>query len=105
VPSAFHDEWTWADLRTGAEALDTLGYLKLRYYEKWLGCITEFFIDNGYVSEDELAARAAELTEPSASAVGDPEWHAGTKAFTFERLMDLVGTESMMGVALAGPGT
>ncbi|MDT7756526.1 MAG: nitrile hydratase subunit beta [Mycobacterium sp.] len=71
VPSAFHDEWTWADLRTGAEALNPLDYFKFRYYEKWLGGITKFFIENGYISEDELTARAAELTAPSAPAVGD----------------------------------
>jgi nitrile hydratase beta subunit len=71
VPSAFHDEWTWADLRTGAEALNPLDYFKFRYYEKWLGGITDFLIDKGYISEDELTARAAELTAPSAPAVGD----------------------------------
>jgi nitrile hydratase beta subunit len=71
VPSAFHDEWTWADLRTCAEEMDPLDYFKLRYYEKWLGAITEFFIDKGYLSEDELATRAAELTAPSAPAAGD----------------------------------
>jgi len=61
----------WADLRTGAEALNPLDYFKFRYYEKWLGGITKFFIEKGYVSEDELASRAAELTAPSAPAVGD----------------------------------
>jgi nitrile hydratase beta subunit len=71
VPTAFHDTWTWADLRTGAEALDPLDYLKFRYYEKWLGGITEFFIDKGYVSEDELVARAAELPAPPVPAAGD----------------------------------
>jgi nitrile hydratase beta subunit len=71
VPSAFHDEWTWADLRTCAEDMDPLDYFKFRYYEKWLGGITGFFIDKGYVSDDELAARAAELTAPSALAAGD----------------------------------
>ena len=94
------------------------GLFEAPLLRKWLGGITEFFIDKGYVSEDELVAWAAELTESSASAVGDPaiddqvrewfvipEWHTGTEAFTVERLMDLVGTESMTGVALAGPGT
>jgi nitrile hydratase len=34
-----------------------------------------------------------------------PERPAGTEEFTVEMLMDLVTTESMMGVALAGPAT
>ena len=57
VPTAFRDEWTWASLRTGAEAMNPFDYFKFRYYEKWLGGITQFFIDNGYVSEEEIAAR------------------------------------------------
>ena len=56
VPTAFKDEWTWADLRTGAEAMNPFDYFKFRYYEKWLGGITQFFIDKGYVTEEELAA-------------------------------------------------
>ncbi|AKK26313.1 nitrile hydratase subunit beta [Mycobacterium sp. EPa45] len=61
VPTAFKDEWTWADLRTGAEAMNPFDYFKFRYYEKWLGGITQFFIDKGYVTEGELAARIAEM--------------------------------------------
>jgi nitrile hydratase subunit beta len=61
VPTAFKDEWTWADLRTGAEAMNPFDYFKFRYYEKWLGGISQFFIDKGYVTEEELAARIAEL--------------------------------------------
>ena len=64
VPTTFKDEWTWADLRTGAEAMNPFDYFKFRYYEKWLGGITQFFIDKGYVTEEELADRIAEL--PSA---------------------------------------
>jgi nitrile hydratase beta subunit len=62
VPTAFKDEWTWADLRTGAEAMNPFDYFKFRYYEKWLGGITQFFVDKGYVTEEELAALVAELT-------------------------------------------
>jgi nitrile hydratase subunit beta len=65
VPTAFKDGWTWADLRTGAEAMNPFDYFKYRYYEKWLGGITQFFIDKGYVTEAELADRMAEL--PSAA--------------------------------------
>ena len=64
MPTAFKDEWTWADLRTGAEAMNPFDYFKFRYYEKWLGGITQFFVDKGYVTEEELADRIAEL--PSA---------------------------------------
>jgi nitrile hydratase beta subunit len=67
VPTTFHDEWTWADLRTGAEAMNPFDYFKFRYYEKWLGGITSFFVDQGYVSEEELAAATAKspATEPA----------------------------------------
>ena len=47
VPTTFKDKWTWADLRTGAEAMNPFDYFKFRYYEKWLGGITQFFIDRG----------------------------------------------------------
>jgi nitrile hydratase len=71
VPTAFKDEWTWADLRTGAEAMNPFDYFKFRYYEKWLGGITQFFVDKGYVTEEELADRIAELA-PAADAEGLP---------------------------------
>lgn len=64
VPTAFDDEWTWADLRTGAEAMNPFDYFKFRYYEKWLGGITSFFVERGYLSEAELAA----ATEVAATA-------------------------------------
>ena len=69
VPTAFRDEWTWASLRTGAEGMNPFDYFKFRYYEKWLGGITQFFIDKGYVSEEEIAARLG--SKPSADG-GDP---------------------------------
>ncbi|MGE2689890.1 nitrile hydratase subunit beta [Mycolicibacterium pulveris] len=61
VPTTFKDEWTWASLRTGAEAMNPFDYFKFRYYEKWLGGITQFFVDRGYVTEDELRSRQDEL--------------------------------------------
>jgi nitrile hydratase len=67
VPTAFGDEWTWADLRTGAEAMNPFDYFKFRYYEKWLGGITSFFVDKGYVSAAELAAATSgAAAEPKA---------------------------------------
>jgi nitrile hydratase subunit beta len=54
VPTAFKDIWTWADLRRGAEAMNPFDYFKLRYYEKWLGGISGFFVEKGYISQEEL---------------------------------------------------
>ncbi len=54
----FDSEWTWADLRKGAEAMNPFEYFKYRYYEKWLGGISGFFIAEGYITEDELEERA-----------------------------------------------
>jgi nitrile hydratase len=68
VPTAFTDGWTWADLRTGAEAMNPFDYFKFRYYEKWLGGIAQFFVDKGYVTEEELAGRIAELSSASEAA-------------------------------------
>jgi nitrile hydratase subunit beta len=52
--SAFRTVWTWADLRKGAESLNPFDYFKYRYYEKWLGGISGYFIDKGYITRDEL---------------------------------------------------
>ncbi len=72
VPTTLKDEWTWASLRTGAEAMNPFDYFKFRYYEKWLGGITQFFLDKGYVTEAELAERISESSttaaEPAESA-------------------------------------
>lgn len=54
VPTAFKDTWTWASLRTGAEGMQPFEYFKYRYYEKWLMGISQFFVDRGYMSKDEL---------------------------------------------------
>ena len=56
VPTAFKDEWTWADLRKGAESMHPFDYFKYRYYEKWLGGISGFFVDKGYITAEELEA-------------------------------------------------
>ena len=68
VPTALKDEWTWASLRTGAEAMNPFDYFKFRYYEKWLGGITQFFLDKGYITEQELADRIADGTSTSGGA-------------------------------------
>jgi nitrile hydratase subunit beta len=61
VPTAFKDEWTWADLRKGAEAMHPFDYFKYRYYEKWLGGISGFFVQKGYVDGKALEAKTAAL--------------------------------------------
>lgn len=63
TPSAFNTVWTWADLRKGAEAMHPFEYFKFRYYEKWLGGISGYFVANGYISEAELEALADEYYE------------------------------------------
>ena len=41
--------------------MNPFDYFKFRYYEKWLGGITQFFIDRGYVTEAELISREKDL--------------------------------------------
>lgn len=57
LPTTFKENWTWASLRTGAEGMQPFEYFKYRYYEKWLMGISQFFVDQGYVSADELAEK------------------------------------------------
>jgi nitrile hydratase len=61
VPSTFNTIWTWADLRKGAEAMNPFDYFKFRYYEKWLGGISGYFVEKGYITRAELEERAAEF--------------------------------------------
>jgi nitrile hydratase len=66
VPTTFASTWTWADLRKGAEAMNPFAYFQYRYYEKWLGGISGFFVEQGYVKQDELEQRTAEyLADPA----------------------------------------
>lgn len=55
VPTTFKEIWTWADLRRGAESISPFAYFQFRYYEKWLGGISGFFIEKGYITEEELS--------------------------------------------------
>jgi nitrile hydratase beta subunit len=71
VPTTFKEKWTWASLRTGAEAMNPFDYFKYRYYEKWLGGITQFFVDKGYLTEDELVCRQNELAAGNVPAAPD----------------------------------
>lgn len=56
LPTTFKETWTWASLRTGAEGMQPFEYFKYRYYEKWLMGISQFFVDTGYITADELAS-------------------------------------------------
>jgi nitrile hydratase len=56
VPTTFATSWTWADLRTGAEAMDPIAYFQFRYYEKWLGGVSAHLLANGYFTAAELEA-------------------------------------------------
>jgi nitrile hydratase subunit beta len=71
VPTTFKDYWTWGHLRSSAEAMDPIDYFRLRYYERWLGGITQLLIDKGYLSEEELASRTKELMANDAPSPGD----------------------------------
>lgn len=59
----FESEWTWADLRKGAENMNPFEYFKYRYYEKWLGGISGFFIEEGYITSEELEETAKQYYE------------------------------------------
>jgi nitrile hydratase subunit beta len=75
TPSKFKTVWTWADLRKGAESLNPFDYFKFRYYEKWLGGISGYFVSNGYITQEELDARTQQFlsaTPPAPAAGGDP---------------------------------
>jgi nitrile hydratase subunit beta len=68
LPTSFKHEWTWGHLRTGAEGMNPFDYFKFRYYEKWLGGISSFFVEQGYITEAELT----ELTEQYRKGVAPP---------------------------------
>jgi nitrile hydratase len=75
VPTRFHDMWTWGHLRMGAEAMNPFDYFKFRYYEKWLGGISGFFVERGYISQaelDQLSAQYLGGSLPTAAAKPSP---------------------------------
>ncbi|MEO0534511.1 MAG: nitrile hydratase subunit beta [Cyanobacteria bacterium P01_A01_bin.123] len=79
VPTTFKSFWTWGHLRMGAEGMHPFEYFRLRYYEKWLGGISGFFVAEGYITQEELDTRTAEFLENSEQAEaplpsgGDPK--------------------------------
>jgi nitrile hydratase beta subunit len=76
VPTKFNSEWTWADLRKGAEAMHPFEYFKFRYYEKWLGGISSFFVEQGYITQEELDEKMAQFLNSESESLpggGNPE--------------------------------
>ena len=71
VPSTFRTTWTWADLRKGAESMNPFDYFRLRYYEKWLGGISAYLLENGYVTQAELDAATGHYREHPHEALPD----------------------------------
>jgi nitrile hydratase len=66
VPTTFRHEWTWADLRKGAEAMPPFDYFRFRYYEKWLGGVSGWFTAQCYIKPEELEAKTKEfLADPT----------------------------------------
>ncbi|AFY70340.1 nitrile hydratase, beta subunit [Thalassoporum mexicanum PCC 7367] len=68
VPTTFKSFWSWGHLRMGAEGMHPFEYFRLRYYEKWLGGISGFFVEEGYITQEELDTRTAEFLADSAKA-------------------------------------
>lgn len=68
VPTKFKSFWTWGHLRMGAEGMHPFEYFRLRYYEKWLGGISGFFVSEGYITQEELDTRTAEFLADSEKA-------------------------------------
>ena len=48
-------------MRKGAKSLSPFDYFKYRYYEKWLGGISGYMVQNGYITEAELEARTKQI--------------------------------------------
>ena len=87
TPSAFKTVWTWADLRKGAELMNPFDYFKYRYYEKWLGGISGYFVANGYITQKELDDRTAVyLANPAAPLPkgGSPEIDARVRQYLWD---------------------
>src|ERR1700739_4402565 len=90
TPSKFNTVWTWADLRKGAESLNPFDYFKYRYYEKWLGGISGYFVEKGYITQAELDARTAKLL----SDPGTPPAKGGDAAIDARVIKYLVQGDS-----------
>ena len=84
TPSTFSTIWTWADLRKGAEGMNPFDYFKFRYYEKWLGGISGYFVDKGYITQEELETRTNAFLKSSSTPLpqgGDPKIDARVRKY------------------------
>jgi nitrile hydratase len=73
--------WTWTELRMKAEGMSPIGYFTNRYYEKWLGGIEAFLVEEDFLDEAEIDARTNEIL---ASANGVAPAAAGSPTATQE---------------------
>lgn len=77
--------WTWTELRMKAEGMSPIGYFTNRYYEKWLGGIEAFLVEQGYLDEAEIEARTAAIL---AAGNGDAIPAAAGSATATQEIID-----------------
>lgn len=92
VPTTFHDVWTWADLRSSAEAMNPIDYFKFRYYERWLSGITTFLVEKGYLSDREIRSRMTDLYSQAVRPAEHQAESAKTAADIDERVIAYLRT-------------
>ena len=102
VPTKFKSFWTWGHLRTGAEGMNPFDYFKFRYYEKWLGGISGFFVQEGYITQEELDARTAEYLADG-NVADAPLPAGGSPAIDEQVIKYLLEGDSPKREAPAGP--
>lgn len=61
-------------MRTLAEGMAPLDYIKYRYYEKWLAGLTHAHVDMGYITQQELDARTEGYYNNATKPL--PKWHS-----------------------------
>jgi nitrile hydratase len=104
LPTTFKNDWTWASLRTGAESIHPFDYFKYRYYEKWLGGISQFFVDQGYITAEELAQKTDHYrTNPDAALPDKPNAGIAAQVDAYLQNGDS-GYHPLEGVALHAKG-
>jgi nitrile hydratase len=80
--------WTWTELRTLAEGMNPVDYIKLRYYEKWLGGIIAFLIDKGVLTKEEVEARTIRYLEDAQASLPATGGDAGITERIIKYLWD-----------------
>lgn len=102
VPTTFKEFWTWGHLRMGAEAMQPFDYFRLRYYEKWLGGISSFFVEKGYITAQELDTQTAKYLANGKSNL-DPLPKGGSPAIDAQVIRYLREGDSPKGKIAATP--